>query len=209
MEFLTQWLVLAIAVLLAAMAPGPDFAMALRNALAYSRRAGIFTAFGFAGGVCVHMFYCSIGLAAVISKSILLFSLIKFIGAAYLFYIGVQALLSRGYAGDPQTAPAARGLGDFAAFRSGFITNLFNPKATLFFLALYTQIISPDTPAQVHALYAATAAAIVSGWFSLVALVLTGHRIKSVYIRFSRWIDRVCGAFMIGFGLRLALVRSI
>lgn len=137
---MTEWLIVFVAVLLAAMAPGPDFIVAIRNTLAGSRRAGLLTAFGFGAGVLVHAAYCQAGLAALIAQSVAVFTAFKILGAAYLFYLGVQALRSRGMteASLPSTPGASSALSDGQAFRSGFLTNLLNPKATLFFLALFT-----------------------------------------------------------------------
>lgn len=205
---LASWLIVAFAVLIAAMSPGPDFIVAVRNAMTGSRRAGLLTAIGFGLGVGVHVAYCLAGLAAVIAQSILLFSVLKILGAAYLFYIGVKALRSKGMSADVDIATGTSPrLTDWQALRSGFLTNLLNPKATLFFLALFTQTIGPETAMGAKILYGVTAAGVVTLWFSLVALVLTTPALRRAYLRASRWIDRLCGGFLILMGARLALSR--
>ena len=190
--------------LLAVISPGPDFVMAVRNSLAYSRRTGIFTAVGFGLGIAVHISYSLAGLALVISKSILLFNLIKYLGAAYLIYIGIKSLLSKkSHFG--VSAGRKAGISAFSAVRMGFLTNVLNPKATLFFLSLFTFVISPNTPVAV--MLAASAIMIVNTvlWFSLVAVFLTNKRISSKVERFQNKITKLFGAFMILLGVKVAL----
>lgn len=84
MSFFTDWLTVFSLGLIAVISPGPDFALTLRNSLAYSRQAGICTAMGITVGHIVHATYCLVGIGAIISRSILLFNIIKWLGAAYL-----------------------------------------------------------------------------------------------------------------------------
>src|SRR5688572_14033054 len=94
-----------------------------------------------------------------------------------------------------------------AALRSGFITNLFNPKATMFFLALFTQILDPQIALLEKTAYGLTCVLMTMGWFSIVATVLTTPKIRASFLKMSQWIDRVCGAIFIGLGVKLALTR--
>lgn len=187
--------------------PGPDFVMAVRNSVMGSRKAGIFTAIGFGLGVAIHVAYCLAGLALVIAQSVVLFSIIKWIGAAYLFWVGYHALKSKGYTPPEEGAEAPAAMSALQALRSGFITNLFNPKATLFFLALFTQILSPDIGIAAKAVYGLTCIVMTMLWFSVVATVLTTPKIRSAFLRASKWIDRVCGAMFVALGLKLAVTR--
>lgn len=120
--------------LMGLMSPGPDFVICLKNTLKYSRAAGIWTALGFACGALVHVTYCILGLALIISQSILLFNIIKWIGAAYLVYIGVKTLLAKpAEKMELDTEKSNQTLSGMEAWKSGFLTNILNPKATLFF----------------------------------------------------------------------------
>ncbi len=205
-----QWLTLIVVFALAVISPGPDFVVSVRNSILYSRRAGVLTAFGFALGTMVHATYTMLGIAALIAQSVLLFSLLKWAGAAYLLYIGYHALRSKGVgqeALDEATKiPVAqvRKMTDFQAFRSGLLTNLLNPKATLFFLAIFSQIIAPGTPDLWKAVYALTCGVMTALWFSIVALVLTHGPLRAMFVRAAKWIDRTCGALLIGLGLKVA-----
>lgn len=208
--YLLQWLTLVTVFALAVISPGPDFVVAVRNAIVYSRRVGIFTAIGFGLGVLVHVTYTVLGIATLIAQSIFIFNIIKLAGAAYLIYIGVQALRSQG------TGKAAidqallqnqntQTMSDKAALRLGFLTNVLNPKATLFFLAIFSQIIRPETPVSWQIIYGLTCAVMVTTWFSLVAYVLSQEKIRNRFLNATKWIDRVCGALMIGLGIKVAL----
>ena len=212
MEYLSEWVLLVVVFGFAVIAPGPDFVMAVRNSIVFSRKAGLYTAAGFALGVCVHVVYSIIGLSVVIAQSAFLFSVIKYIGAGYLLYVGVKSLRSKGQSllSDDVNMPkpqAAKDMTPFQALRCGFITNVFNPKAIMFFLALFTQILSPDLPLSVQMVFGMTCAVMVWAWFSFVALVLTHQRVRSVFLGVSKWIDRVCGGLMIGLGVKLALTK--
>lgn len=208
-EYINEWLLLVLAMTIGVMSPGPDFIMTLRNAMSFGRSAGLWTALGLALGVLVHVTYNLIGLAALIAHSIILFNIIKYAGAAYLFYIGWQALRSRGMSQDLEiNGDMKKEISAFQAFRSGFITNVLNPKATLFFLALFTQIISPETTIAGHTIYALTCVTITAMWFSGISIFLTTPAIRNRFLRISKWVDRTCGAVFIALGLKLALTKA-
>lgn len=91
LEFFT----ISIVILLAAISPGPDFALVTRNSLRHSQKAGVMTALGIAIGTLFHASYCILGFVIIISKSILLFNIIKYMGASYLIYLGIKGLLEK------------------------------------------------------------------------------------------------------------------
>jgi RhtB (resistance to homoserine/threonine) family protein len=206
--YAAQWLTLIAVFSLAVVSPGPDFVVAVRNSLVHSRRIGILTAAGFGVGVLVHATYTVLGLAAVIAKSLVIFTILKLMGAAYLVYLGVQALRSKGTG----RAAVDQALGmtvekpmtGFEALRSGFLTNVLNPKATLFFLAIFSQVIDPHTPFAWQALYGVTCAVMVTVWFSFVAVLLTQARVRNLFLRSAKWLDRICGTLMIALGIKVA-----
>ncbi|MEO3431707.1 LysE family transporter [Inquilinus sp. CAU 1745] len=190
------------------MSPGPDFLVVLRNSLGFSARTGIYTAAGIAAGLVIHIGYCVAGIGLLISQSILLFNLIKWLGAAYLIYMGVRALRSPGVALATTTDAPKDGKTAGQAFANGFVVNLFNPKATMFFLALFSQMIDPATPIAIQIAFGAGCVATAFVWFSLVAAVMGIGRVRQAYARASKWTDRIFGAFFIGLGAKLALARA-
>lgn len=204
--YLLEWTAICTVMFFALISPGPDFVIAVRHGVIYSRRTGFFTALGFGLGVLVHVAYCIIGIAALIASSITAFNIIKIAGAAFLIFIGYKALRSKGFEDKSQLQGLNRKCKDISAnkaIRIGFLTNLLNPKATLFFLALFTQVISPETPLNVQLIYGLSCFIITVGWFSFVAYVLTAPRIKSSFLKSAQWIDRISGGVMIALGLRL------
>ena len=207
---LINWGLLIVVFGAAVMSPGPDFVVAVRNSVMYSRTVGILTALGFAAGVIIHVGYTLAGLAALIAHSAILFNILKFAGAAYLFYMGYKALRSKGFdAPDADDAAPRASLSPLKAFWSGFLTNALNPKATLFFMAVFSQFVTPQTAFSVQLAYAATCVVMTALWFSAVAVVLTAPRIKSIFLKMARWIDRICGVLFVGLGLRLALMTRV
>lgn len=207
--FITNWILLAGIFLLALASPGPDLVMVVRNALLHSRRAGLWTAAGFALGVGIHVTYTLAGLATVIAHSVVLFNLIKYAGAAYLIYVGIKSLRSSGFTSDVSVhGPQTTSLSDMQALRAGFLTNLLNPKATIFFMAVFSQFITESTPLIVQILYAGTCIAMTFLWFSCVAFFLTQSRIRIMFLSASQWIDRLCGGFLVALGIKLALTKG-
>jgi RhtB (resistance to homoserine/threonine) family protein len=207
MSFFSAWITVFAVSLVAVITPGPDFALTLRNSLAYSRRAGVYTAVGVGAGNLVHATYSLIGIGAVISKSILLFNILKWVGAAYLIYIGLKSLTSRRIASTAEKFGPQRDIKQWSAFRIGFLGNLLNPKATLFFLALFTQIVQPTTPILMQAIYGMTVAGVALLWFALVAVIISQQTLKRHILSFSHWLERLTGAALIALGLRLAVAE--
>lgn len=212
MTFFMTWLMLAFVQLAATMSPGPAFVVAVRNALAYDRRAGLFTALGFGIGVGFHAALVLCGLAYVISKSVLVYSLIKYIGAAYLLYMGVKALRTK--KAEPvdvnkiaQGAGAEKKMSARKAVLCGILTNALNPKAVLFFTAVFTQFIAVDTPWTIQVLFGLTSVAIEILWFAGLAVFLTNPQIKQKFMTVVHLVERGCGGLMIALGLKLALTK--
>lgn len=145
MSFLNDWLTVFFIGLLAVVSPGSDFALTLRNSLVYSRQAGIYTAIAVRAGNLVHTTYSIVGIGAIISRSILLFNVLKWLGAVYLFYIGIKSLRAKKQSYQVSSQKQTKDISRCLAFRIGLLANLLNPKATLFYL-VFTQIIHPATP---------------------------------------------------------------
>jgi len=194
--------------LMAVMSPGPDFFMAIRNALTYSRKTGIYTAVGFGLGIGVHITYCSIGLALIISKSIVAFNTIKFLGAAYLIFIGIQSILSKKDNIEVKNTTHKNDITSLRAIRIGFLTNVLNPKATLFFLSLFTFVIDPSTPSYILILLGFIMMVNTVLWFSLVAIFFTQQKIQKTFFRFQIIFNRVFGGILILIGLKLLFTKN-
>ena len=194
--------------LLAVISPGPDFIVAVKNSLTYSRVTGLWTAVGFGLGIAVHIVYCAAGLALVISQSILLFNIIKLLGAAYLIYLGIGALLSKSSKLEVAAETAGADLSWQAAVKTGFLTNVLNPKATLFFLSLFTLVITPGTPIAVLVLVSLLMVLNTILWFSLVAIFMTQSRIRAAFERHLNTFNKILGGLLIALGIKVALLQQ-
>ncbi|MDV3502396.1 LysE family translocator [Marinobacter sp. M-5] len=195
-NYWAEFLTVALVHLLAVASPGPDFAVILRQALCQSRRNALLTAAGVGAGILVHVTYSLLGIGLLIQQSLLLFNILKVVGALYLSWIAIQCLRAR--AGGVQVAAepalAQRGL---AAFRLGFLTNTLNPKATLFFVSLFSIVISPGTPVALQTAYGVYMALATGLWFALVATFFTLPRVRRGFNRFGHWLDRLMGGVLL------------
>jgi RhtB (resistance to homoserine/threonine) family protein len=201
----TEFFTVALIHLLAVASPGPDFAIVVRESVAFGRRTGLFTALGVGVGILVHVAYSLLGIGLIVSQSIVLFNALKWLAAAYLLYIGIKALRARPaaeqapLADTPQVQRSPR-----AAFVTGFVTNGLNPKATLFFLSLFTVVINPHTPLAIQAGYGLYLALATASWFCLVALLFSQARVRASFARLGHWFDRLMGVVLVALGVKLA-----
>ncbi|UVO20094.1 LysE family translocator [Stutzerimonas stutzeri] len=201
MEFVT----VALVHLLAVASPGPDFAVVVRESVTQGHRTGSWTALGVGCGIFLHVAYSLLGIGLIVSQSIVLFNLFKWLAAAYLLYLGWRALRARPQALAEVTAAGGPARSAGSAFVMGFVTNGLNPKATLFFLSLFTVVIDHDTPLLVQAGYGAYLAIATICWFLLVAWLFSRARVRAGFARMGHWFDRATGALLIALGARLAL----
>jgi RhtB (resistance to homoserine/threonine) family protein len=208
MEYLPLIGTVALLNLLAAVSPGPDFVMTVRNSLCYSRRSGIYTGLGISTALMIHLFYCAAGIGLVISKSILLFTLIKILGAGYLIYMGIGSILSKGSKLDLTAEKSRTDLSRLQAFKMGFLTNVLNPKATLFFLSLFTFVISSSTPLHIILIISVIIILTAFAWFAIVSTFLTQPRIQRIFLRYERAINYTLGGFLVFLGIKVALTFS-
>lgn len=205
MNFLPEFLTVVTIHLLAVMSPGPDFILISRNSLVYSRKVGIFSAIGLALGILVHITYSLVGIGFIISRSILLFSILKFLGAGYLMYIGYKCLKVKPQKSEDMQLEKKDDIGRLAAVRMGFLTNVLNPKASLFFFALFTQVISLNTPKLIQVFYGLEMASMTFAWFALVSLLLSHKVIKIKFSSVQHYVERTFGVILIGLGIKVAL----
>lgn len=204
-----EYLGLMLAFGIGAVAPGPDFAMVLRQSIAHGRRVALFTSVGIASSILVHGAYTLLGIGLIVSQSILLFSVLKFAGAAYLIWLGIGAL--RAPAPKPPVdldAPARRTMGPAKAFGVGFLTNLLNPKAVLFFLALFTTLVSAETAISIQGFYVLSMSVLLLCWFVLVSIFFTTERVRNGFYRLGRWFNRMTGLALIFLAIRVAVSRQ-
>jgi len=191
-----EFLTVALVHLLAVASPGPDFAVTLRQALCQSRRNALLTAIGIGAGILVHVGYSLLGIGLLIQQSIVLFSILKVLGALYLTWIAIQCLRARAGGVHVEKGPTTHQSG-LAALRLGFLTNVLNPKATLFFVSLFSVVISPGTPIALQAGYGLYMALATGLWFAMVAVFFTLPQVRRSFNRFGHWLDRLMGGVLL------------
>jgi threonine/homoserine/homoserine lactone efflux protein len=180
--------------------PGPDQALIMRNALVGGRAAGLRTMLGGASGLTLHAAAAALGVSALLATSAAAYATLKLVGVAYLLYLGVKMLRSAREPSEPE--PEARGGRPFA---QGFVSNALNPKVALFFLTFVPQFLPDSGPTLPVALaLSAIFAAIYLAWFTgMIALVgLASDALRRPRVK--AWTERVTGAALFGFGVRLA-----
>ena len=202
---------LAVAALLI-VTPGPDTALVTRNALLAGRRAASFTTLGIGVGSIIWALASVLGIAVLLEESVVAFTVLKFAGAAYLGYLGLRSLMAsfRGSKQGAVTTPAllAPSLGTWAAFRQGFLNNLFNPKAGAIFATALPQFIrSGDPPLRLVLMMLAYEVVLVS-WLNLYGYLVSragqsrfGSRVRDI-------LQGVTGVVLIALGVQLAFEQK-
>jgi RhtB (resistance to homoserine/threonine) family protein len=207
-NYLGEFLALATIHFLAVVAPGPDFAITIRQSARFGRVVGICTALGIGAGISVHVLYTLLGVGALMHTIPWLLTVAKVVGGAYILYLGVSLVRSRPKTvlegEEPSDTPVAEQT-LLRAFTTGFLTNATNPQATLFVLAIFTTIISAKTPLKIQALYGVWMCLVNALWFVVVALFFSSSRVRLLFMRMGHWFERSMGVILILFAGRLIL----
>jgi threonine/homoserine/homoserine lactone efflux protein len=212
-----QLLLFMAAGILLNLTPGPDVLYIVTHALRRGVRAGMVAALGITAGCFVHIFAAAAGVSALMAASSTAFAVLKWVGAAYLVYVGVRLLLSKAESAikleaDCTVSTGAGGQNGLKTiFLRGFWTNVLNPKVALFFLAFVPQFIAPAVENKPLAFLLLGLLFNVNGlWVNLgwaVAAAWLARRAGAVQ-RGMHWLDRIAGVLFIGFGVKLALTES-
>jgi threonine/homoserine/homoserine lactone efflux protein len=197
--------------LLLNIAPGVDFLYVLSNSASRGTVAGVWAALGIGAGCIVHILFAALGLSAILASSAVAFTVVKWVGAAYLIYVGISMLRQRRgmtlVLSEAVASPSAR-VESKRIFWQGFLTNVLNPKVALFFLAFVPQFIAASSPTKVQAFLLLGAIFNTTGtaWNLFVAWAagLLTRRLQ-LASRVGLWVNRSLGALFIALGIRLGL----
>jgi len=196
---LATWLTVLSICVLGAMSPGPSLALVLRHTLAGGRRNGALAALAHGAGIGIYALAAISGLAVLITASPALFRAFEWGGAAYLAWLGLRGLLAKpAEAAQPGSPASGR-----SAARDGFLIAFLNPKIAVFFIALFAQVIGPDTPWAARLLYAGTAWFIDTAWYLLVAWLFSVPRWLGRLQRHAVWFERLFGLVLLALAGRL------
>ncbi|NTJ06523.1 LysE family translocator [Rhizobium lusitanum] len=203
---LAHWIAFLTAATLLNLSPGPDIAFILGHTIRSGMRSGFAALFGIWSGACLHVLMAAAGLSAILAASALAFSTIKWIGAAYLIWLGIQALRSKGEAAwikdDGKTLSSDR------IYRQGILVSLLNPKVAIFFLAFLPQFVVEGAGPVWAQLLLHGSLIIVVAAFIEPPLILLGGRLTEALRRnrsVGLWLDRGLGALFVALGVRLAI----
>lgn len=189
---------------LAMLSPGPDFILVAKNSLVYPRAQALATAAGIISSCLVHASLSALGLTIILSKSVLLYSLVKYLGAGYLIYLGLKGLFfsdgtvqlnNKDYAREVMTLQAA--------FSQGFLCNFLNPKLAIFLLSLFTQFISVDAEFHQRVYVAAVFFLEAAIFWPIMVLLIQNKYVRAVFIEAQELIDRIFGAILAAIGVKI------
>ena len=218
-DLLVQYTPFLIAAVLLNISPGPDMAYIIGQTAVHGRKIGFFSSFGVVSGAFVHVFAAALGLSAILATSALAFSIVKWVGVAYLVWLGIGALRSS-FAKSAPTSDiddiasarvTAHNVTAFQAWRQGAMIDVLNPKVAIFFMAFLPQFVHPE---QGHG---ALQFLILGTTVNLIGLVVEGMIVLMVGAAALRikgngaigaWLQRSLGAMFIALGLRLAITEQ-
>ncbi|MEZ9522880.1 LysE family translocator [Enterovibrio norvegicus] len=196
---------LAILGILIVVSPGADFVLVLKNSINKGRMAGIWTAIGVSLAICFHIGYSLLGISYLISQNEWLFSVVRYAGSAYLIYLGLKGIFTVNTSLETiETSKADINAMQFLA--QGFLCNALNPKTMLFFLSIFSQVMTPDAnEAHTALVYGLYMIALHGLWFSAVAVFLTSNTLQKHVLRMKKRLNQACGVGLVAFGALLAI----
>jgi threonine/homoserine/homoserine lactone efflux protein len=190
---------------LAMLSPGPDMILVMRNTMAGDRWRGGLTALGVLTGNLVHITYCTLGIALLLLRSPVAYNVLRVASAIYLVYLGIQSLRSRGgVKAEPDTLSGRRATN---AYWQGLANNVLNPKGSLFFLGVFSQLITPDMSFAQTTLLVVVMLSISAVFWIVFVQTLQLPMIRAGLAKSTVAINRVFGVVLILFGARVAMLK--
>ncbi|NNN85431.1 LysE family translocator [Vibrio sp. A8-1] len=197
---------LALLGVLIVVSPGADFVLVLKNSLNQGRQAGIYSAIGISLAISIHIAYSMLGISYLISQNEWLFSLIRYLGAAYLVYLGLKGIFSSSHQPENNAPQYTATQQVWPFFLQGFLCNVLNPKTMLFFLSIFSQVIDPDSATQHLALMYGGYMIVLHGiWFSIIAVLFTSPKLQALLLGVKHRLNQACGIGLVLFGTILGL----
>ncbi|MDA8621501.1 LysE family transporter [Psychrosphaera sp.] len=197
-NYAVEFVTIAIAHLFAVASPGPDFAIVMKHSIQYGKRAALITSIGVGTAIFIHVAYALAGIGLILNATPWLYDLLIIVASLFLINIGLGAIRSTAHLkNDNDTAITNVSISDGKAFAIGFMTNGLNPKATLFFLSLFTVVVSLDTPLLIKGGYGVYLALATTAWFCCLSLLLSKKSVRQLFSKNAYLFDRVMGWVLI------------
>ncbi len=190
--------------------PGNDTIYILTHSLARGKQAGVYAALGIGTGITIHTLFAALGLSLLIAESIVLFTFLKYVGAAYLIYLGFKMILEKSKIDLEKHAVESR-KNNAATYRDAVLTNVFNPKVALFFIAFLPQFVDlPERHAVLPFLGLGFTFVCTGTLWSLILASLSARFSEHLrsQVRLSSILHKVCGSVLVGLGAKLAFVYA-
>lgn len=188
--------------------PGPDTFYILGRSIAQGRRAGLLSVLGISSGILVHTIAAGAGLSAILARSAAAFTIIRYIGAAYLFYLGIRLLLTSSGSKPSNTNSIPHQISSsWTIYRQGLLTNMLNPKVALFFLAFLPQFVQASSPHRMAAFLLLGLIFVFNGALYCLMLVYFAAGLSSRFRQrpsATSLLNRLCGVLFVGLGLKVA-----
>lgn len=207
MEFTTVLISILTIHLMASISPGPDFVAVSQRTFLLGRKAGVMCGVGVCVGLLVHISYSVLGVATAIEYSDNLLTAIKILGGLYLSYLGYSIIrgsfVKQASAVQHSTSDSASISG--SSFWRGFLVNVLNPKAAVYFISLFSALVSPSMEIDKLILVVALIVVVQMGWYLLFIFIVTLPRVKTRFEQYLYFIDRVLGSLLLLMGLYMVL----
>ncbi len=209
MDSLSYWLLFFSTAFILNITPGPDLIYILSRTIAQGKKIGIASSIGVCTGALFHVFAAALGLSAILATSALAFTIVKIIGAFYLFYLGFKSIFSAGTSIDFSNEDKPN-VSTWQAFKQGVLIDILNPKVAIFFMAFLPQFIrTGEGHASVQIIILGFLVILVASFVEIVFVLIAGRTTDFFRTnkRMSVYLDRALGSVFIGLGIRLALTR--
>ena len=199
-----------IAGLILNLTPGADTMYILGRSIAQGKKAGILSALGISTGAIFHIIFATLGLSIILAKSAMAFEIVKYLGAAYLIFLGLKAIFKKSD-GKFELNDENESSNYKKIYFSGILTNILNPKVALFFLAFLPQFIDPNYVQNSLPFLILGITFLLTGtiWCLILALFASklSDRIRKNY-KIKMWLDKITGGIFITLGIKLALTKK-
>ncbi len=198
MEFLT----VASLHFFAVASPGPDFALVVRQCFRYGKKSAVWTSLGISVGILVHISMSLIGLGLLLTYQPNIFNGLKILASLYIFYLGIVSIFNKSTFSLDRKEKSSTVL-YIRSFLAGLITNTLNPKALLFFITLFTLVISPSTSKLLQSTYGLYMSIATFLWFAFISIVFTSKSMRTNYLYLLPWIEKFMGLILVIISIRM------
>jgi len=204
----SYWTPFIIAAIIINISPGPELIYVISRTISLGKKDGFFSSFGSGTGSFVHVLMVAFGLAHILSKSLIVFNIIKLLGAGYLIYLGVKAVISKKFQMEIIKKDSAKIYPAYNSYFKGLLVGLLNPKSIIFFLSFLPQFVKTDAGEFFEQIIMLGAITVIMGMIIGILVVLMINKIVNILFKdemFSSFLDKIMRSILILLGIKLLL----